>query len=77
MALSKGGGGGGGGERHVNREIFHDSDGFLGVSYCFVGMIMTVTHGPGLKQNFFVHTRCSNPFPRFLVLLSSINAAFD
>ena len=48
-------------------EIFRDSNGF-GVSYCFVGMIMTVPHGPGLKQNFFfVHTRCSNPFPRFRV----------
>ena len=45
-------------------EIFRDSNGF-GVSYRFVGMIMTVPHGPGLKQNFFVHTRCSNPFPRF------------
>ena len=45
-------------------EIFRDSNGF-GVSYRFVGMIMTVPHGPGLKQNFFfVHTRCSNPFPR-------------
>ena len=48
-------------------EIFRDSNGF-GVSYRFVGMIMTVPHGPGLKQNFFfVHTRCSNPFPRFRV----------
>ena len=46
-------------------EIVCDSNGF-GVSYRFVGMIMTVPHGPGLKQNFFfVHTRCSNPFPRF------------
>ena len=48
-------------------EIFRDSNGF-GVSYGFVGMIMTVPHGPGLKQNFFfVHTRCSNPLPRFRV----------
>ena len=29
---------------------------------------MTVSHGPGLKQNFFsVHTWCSNLVPRFLV----------
>ena len=48
-------------------KIFRDSNGFS-VSYRFVGMIMTVPHGPGLKQNFlFVHTRCSNPFPRYLV----------
>ena len=54
-----------GGERHVTSEIFRDSNGF-GVSYRFVEMIMTVPHDPGLKQNFFfVHTRCSNPFPRF------------
>ena len=51
-----------GGERRVTGEIFRDSNGFGR----FVGMIMTVPHGPGLKQNFvFVHTRCSNPFPRF------------
>ena len=37
-------------------------------SYRFVGMIMMVLHGQGLKQNFFfVHTWCSNPFPRFFV----------
>ena len=62
-----GGGGGGGGDRRVTGEIFRDSNGFGG-SYCFVGMIMTVPHGPGLKQKFFFfHTRCSNPFPRFCV----------
>ena len=56
-----------GGERCVTGEIFRDSNGF-GISYHFVGMIMTVPHGPGLKQNFFfVHTWCSNRFPRFLV----------
>ena len=55
-----------GGERRVTSEIFRDSNGF-GVSYRFVGMITIVPHGPGLKQNFSVHTRCSNLFPRFLV----------
>ena len=35
--------GGGGGKRRVTGEIFHDSNGF-GVSYRFVGMIMTVPH---------------------------------
>ena len=38
-----------GGDRRVTGEIFRDSNGF-GV---FVGMIMTVPHGPGLKQKFF------------------------
>ena len=48
-------------------EMFRDSNGF-GVSYRFVGMIVTVPHGPRLKQNFFfVHTRCSNPFLHLLV----------
>ena len=56
---------------------FRDSNGF-GVSYSFVGMIMTVPHGAGLKQNFFVHTRCSNRFPRFLVYAEfNINAALE
>ena len=45
-------------------EIFRDSNGF-GVSYHFVGMIMVVPHGSGQKENFlFVHTWCSNEFPR-------------
>ena len=62
-----GGGGGGGVEQRVTGETFRDSK-CVGVSYCFVGMIMMVPHSPGLKQNFsFVHTQCSNPFPRFLV----------
>ena len=48
------------GERRMTGEIFVTVLAF-GVSYRFVGMIMTIPHGPGLKQNFFfVHTRCSN-----------------
>ena len=54
----------GGERRHGDRR--RDSTCNVGVSYRFVWMIMTVPHGPGLKHNFFfVHTRCSNPFPRF------------
>ena len=58
---------GGGGERRVTGGIFRNSNGFS-ASHRFVGMIMTVPHGPGLKQNFiFVHTRYFNLLPHFLV----------
>ena len=60
--------------------IFRDSNGF-GVSYRFVGMIMMVPHGPGLKQNFSSLCICIHGAPicflASLFMLSLINAAFD
>ena len=63
-------------------EIFRDSNGF-GVSYHFVGMIMTVPAWPRAETkqllcSYIVQRSCfANPFPRFLVLTSLINIAFD
>ena len=58
-------------------EIFRNSNGF-GVSYRFVGMIMMVPHGPGLKQNFSLCIHCAPVrFLASLFMLSLINAAFD
>ena len=61
-------------------EIFRDCNGF-DVCYRFVGINMTVPHGPGLKQNLFVHPKQNLSAPiRFhasLFMLSLINTAFD
>ena len=56
------------GRATCDRRNLCDRNGF-GISYHFVGMSMMVPHGPGLRQNFFVHTvhRAPNLFPRFLV----------
>ena len=53
-------------------EIFRDSNGF-GVSYHFVGMIVMVPHGPGLKQNFLCIHGAPISFLASLFMLSLIN----
>ena len=68
--------GGGGGRRRVTSEIFRDSNGF-GVSYRFVGMIMTVPNGPRAETSSLCIHSAPIRFLASLFMLGLINAAFD